>query len=174
MQNRYINSSTLNSSYHFQTNNIDQAQAKELLTATTTDEPTISPTTLPSETPTPTPLPTTDFFSDSIQFSDIEYSIPLTIRHLTENQATFSFELNFPSDGLLVLRDKKTEIQTTVDFFSDTAQHTITIYDLNKSSEYEAKVILGNKNTGFTSPLFVGKNWDLINFMPFHIRIYNF
>jgi len=134
------------------------------LTATFTLIPTNTRTSQPTETPSPTVTSTPDYFLQDLPLSEIDYLIPLTVRNITNSQATFFFELENPSNGKLIYRDLQTLLQGELAFSDIDTRQMITIEGLTPDREYETLIILGNEVNGFRQPGFAGKDWGSISF----------
>lgn len=121
-----------------------------------------SPT--PVLTDTPTPLP--DYISAAFPLSQVDFVIPLTVRHVSEERATFFFELRSPVEGRLILRssDPLSSIGEDVNFTAGETRHTITVQGLSAGQEYLAMVLVGNAPEHFEQPGFNGKEWGAVAF----------
>lgn len=133
-------------------------------TITATSQPTDTTAPRPTETPFPTLTPTPDYFSQVYPISKNEYVIPLTVRHVTDGQATFFFELQNPADGMLVYRSLDSQIQEEIAFSTGEARQMITVEGLEAGMDYEAQVLLGNETAGFQQPSFAGEEWGIVHF----------
>ena len=133
-------------------------------TATSTTLPTETSTPRPSRTPAPTPTHTPDYFSQEYSRSEIEYVIPLTVRHAPQGKAIFYFELEKPSVGKLVYRNLETRIQGEFAFSTEANQQMMTVEGLIPGMEYEADIILGTDEDGFQRPGFEKESWGSIHF----------
>lgn len=144
------------------TNTPTPTEADILATATT--QPTDTATPSPTETAPPTIAPTFDYFSHAFPLSENGFVIPLTVRHITENAATFFFELQSPADGILIYRNAETQSQGEITFSSEETRQMLTIVGLTVNTDYEAQIILNNESDGFQQPGFAGQAWDVIQF----------
>ncbi len=86
---------------------------------TLTYPPSDTPTPSSTETASPTLIPTVDYFSSAYPLRENENVIPLTVRHITDESATFFFELQNSADGILVNRNSVTRIQEDIPFSLD-------------------------------------------------------
>ena len=138
------------------------AQATDFATLTATNPPVATET--PTPTPSETPIPTPDFFAGEYPPGENDYLIPLTVRHVTAEGASFFFELRNPVDGMLVYRDVETRLQGTLEIFPDQTRQMVTIEGLVPGGEYEARLIIGNAQSGYNQPFFDGREWNPIHF----------
>jgi len=118
----------------------------------------------PIEPPTPTLTPTPDYFAQAFSSGTNEYGMPLTVRHTTEETATFFFELRSPTEGKLVYRNMETQIQGEIPLALGESRQMITVDDLTPGTRYEAQILLGNEQVGFHLPVFAGEEWGVIKF----------
>ena len=133
-------------------------------TSTATLEPTSTITPFPTATATPTLSPTPDYFAQANPLSEVEYVIPLTVRHTTKETATFFFELQNPVEGIFVYRNMETQFQEEIPLSPEETRQMITIEGLTPGTKYEAQVLLGNAETGFRKPPYTGESWGAIQF----------
>jgi predicted phosphodiesterase len=141
-----------------------QNPIKAVETKTPVPEPTHTASPFPTETPLPTLTPTPDYFLQDYPLSNIEYVIPLTVRHVSDNRVTFFFELQNPAGGMLVYRSVDAQFQGEIEFSADKTRHMITVENLSPGTAYEAMILLTGSTGNFQSPNFAGKEWDRIQF----------
>jgi acid phosphatase type 7 len=110
------------------------------------------------------PLPV-DLFAQSYPPSEISFAIPISLRHVMEQQATFFFELQNPSQGKLVYRKLgDPQSQKEVLFSEENIRQMITLTDLLPGERYEARILIGGELSGYSQPEFRGKPWPIIQF----------
>ncbi|NMC12961.1 MAG: hypothetical protein GYA34_08770 [Chloroflexi bacterium] len=136
----------------------------------------VVPTNKPSDTPTlpaspvltasATPTPFPDYFSRSYSLSNIEYVIPLTVRHVTEQSATLFFEISKPSAGLLIVRsiDPQKPLQKEIILPENQTRHMITLDNLLPDNHYQVIILLGERESVYKEAVFNGKAWGVVNF----------
>jgi len=134
----------------------------DTLTPTTQSTDTAAPQT--TETAAPTLIPTLDHFSSTYPLSENEFVIPLTVRHVTDERATFFFELQNPADGILVYRNTQTHVQEEIAFSTYSTRQMLTIEGLTPGAAYETRIVLGDIPDGIQQPGFAGKEWGTIHF----------
>ena len=130
----------------------------QAITATTPPEQTLTPQ------PTQTSLPTRDYFSVAYPISENDYVIPLTARRVADDWGTFFFELQQPAEGKLVYRNELTLEQREKAFTTDDTRQMITLEGLSPGTTYQALVLLGNEESGYQQPGFVGEEWGVNKF----------
>lgn len=123
---------------------------------------TSSPSPIPNPTATPSPMP--DFFSQAYPPGENDFRIPLTIRHVTDQQATLFFELRNPEPGWLVYRNSDSPVQEKIALSPGETRHIITLEGLLQNTAYEAKVMLGSSENSLQEPYFSGEEWGTIHF----------
>ena len=141
-------------------------------TITTKPRESATPTTALIDTTTPSPTetapatltPTTDYFSQKFPLGENEYVIPLTVRHVTEETVTLFFELQYPTEGLLIFRDFDSFVQEEIAFSANEPRQMITVEGLTAGTKYEAQVLAGNTLNGFQQPSFTNQEWGAIQF----------
>lgn len=135
-----------------------------VISATSTRLPTVNIAPQSTETPHFTITPTPDYFASAYPHSENEYVIPLTVRHVADGRSTFFFELQNPTNGILVYRNLGSLIQREINFTADNARQMLTIEGLAPGMAYEAQVLIGKEADGFQQPSFAGKEWGAIKF----------
>lgn len=139
--------------------------ATEAPTATATlVPPTATPSASPTATATASPTP-----ASGIRFSasgaSIEYSVPLTLRHVTEGSATFFFELRSPAPGYLLYRPTAgPDAWFLIPLDPGAIRHEIVVDGLTPGSRYQARVGLGENLTDLRAPLLLGASWREVVF----------
>ncbi len=130
-----------------------------------TFEPTGSPTPKPSPTPTFTPSAADTLLDEALPLAEVGYTIPLTIRHVTQNTVTLFFELDLPTPGSLFIRPREAAMQT-IEVGLDPAQtrHLLTVGDLIPDTRYEAVVAIETAENGFQQPGFLSHAWGPVSF----------
>jgi predicted phosphodiesterase len=122
--------------------------------------PTTSLATLPAATSTPVPLVPRD-----LPLADVEYAIPLTLRHVTETSATLSFELRSPVGGRVFIQAEDGSapaIERPLD--PGQARFLWTAYDLQPDTLYQVVVALGPDVASAQQPAFLGRAWGPVGF----------
>ena len=119
--------------------------------ATTT--PTVVPFTL---TPSPTPITPSELSAQT------SYALPLTVRHVTDTSATLLFELNVPSEGILLYESDEGGQRSVVLNASDT-RHQVALEGLAPGIEYHTMVGLAEAGS-YRQPGFRGHSWGPISF----------
>jgi len=115
-----------------------------------------------------------DFFSKAYPPGEIEYVIPLTVRHAGGDRAALFFEISEPSQGLLVFSSASAEENTQDQVPLDPSQtrHMIDLEGLAPGAEYKAMLLLGTDQGNLRQPLFNGEIWGPVNFrMPGEIPL---
>jgi predicted phosphodiesterase len=132
------------------------------LTATTTPTATLTPTVTPTSTTTPTPTITPIALGDLS--NQIVYTLPLTIRHVTDTGATLFFELSAPSEGIL-LYESAEEGQRSVPLNPADTRQQIVLEGLSPGIEYRAMVGLSSADSdAYLQPGFRGQIWGEVSF----------
>lgn len=123
---------------------------------------------LPPNTYTPKPTvisePTPDHFIQVYPLSANSYTIPLSVRHVTQDSAILFFELQVPQQGALFYRCLETNMQGQIEFQAQTARHLLTIEGLDPGNEYEVMVLLGSPEGRLEQPGFSSQAWGIVNF----------
>ena len=143
---------------------ITRVPTKTVISATSTIQATKTLAPQPTKTAFPTLTFTPDYFTKQIPLSNNAYVIPLTVRHVTESSATFFFELQNHTPGLLIYRNSNSSIQKEIPFSAEKTRQIIKVDGLAAGTEYEAQVLLGGEADGFEHPPFSGKGWGTIQF----------
>lgn len=148
---------------------LNQATTTPLLSPTPSEIQVEAATETQAETnplPTATPSPGEDYFSQSYALSQNSYVIPLTLRHVSEQWATFFFELSTPARGLLVYRsiDPNSPRRGEVEIPEAGTRHMLTLEGLSPGGQYEAMVLLNSGQGYDQQPGFNGKEWGRLNF----------
>ncbi len=135
------------------------SQEVEVFTNTVTATP---------EVPTALPSPGVDYLSIEYPPSEIEYVIPLTVRHVGADRASLFFELDQPAQGQLIYRPQSPELSYGGQVPIDPTQtrHMIDLDGLAPDKEYVALVLLGRETESgsFKQPTFDGETWGAVNF----------
>lgn len=122
---------------------------------------THTPTSTPSTTLTQTPEP----IRIGETLSEVAYNLPLTIRHLTETSATMFFELDTPSEGILLYWPSGEEDQQSLIPFSTTeTRHLLTLKGLAPGTEYQAVVGISAGPDLYRQPHFMEGEWGTVKF----------
>lgn len=123
--------------------------------------PSLAATSAP---PSATPVTIED------QVSGTSYRIPLTIRHVLADSAIVYFELDRPSDGLVILQslDQGPSSQQVIPFDSSVdpsvTQQQITISGLSANTEYQVAVAIKASEGHFQLPGYGGAAWGNVTF----------
>ncbi len=134
------------------------------------DLPTPSPP--PGIQPSPTdpviPLVTSEPYEFVLDGSptDIAYLVPLTVQHVGETNATLSFELSEPHEGVLFFWDVAGPARE-IPFSGETSRHIIKLNDLGGGVEYWAVVGLKDDTGAYSLPWYVGGEWGEVRFRTF-------
>lgn len=129
-----------------------------------TDNPTLPASLVITASPAATPSP--DYFSRLYPLSNIEYVIPLTIRHVTEQSATLFFEINNPTAGRLIVRsaDQQKPDQREINIPENQTRHMITLDNLLPDGYYQVILLLGKNESEYEEPSFNERTWGVVNF----------
>jgi predicted phosphodiesterase len=123
------------------------------LTIPTTVTPTV---VIPTLTPSPTPIALGGLSTT------ISYTLPLTVRHVTDTSATLFFELSAPSEGVLLYEPAEGSQRAVTLNPSDVTQQ-IVLEGLMPGTAYRARVGLGGGGT-FKEPGFREQAWGPVSF----------
>lgn len=145
--------------------------------ACTSSQPTATPTTLaeqvrmssptpaPSRTHTPTSTPLPEPTAVGEPLSSVGYHLPLTIRHVTQTSATLFFELDTPSEGVLLYWSPGEEDrQSPIPFSTAETRHQITLEGLAPGTAYQAVVKLAVGSDLYRQPHFMDREWGVVDF----------
>jgi len=128
-------------------------------------DPVIEAQTETNPQPTATPSPGEDYFSRPYPPSQNSYVIPMTLWYVSEEGATFFFELSTPARGLLVYRsiDPNSPTQGDVEIPESGTHHMLTLEGLSPGVQYEAMVLLNSGEGYDQQPGFNGKEWGRLS-----------
>lgn len=127
--------------------------------------PTTSPTAAQSGTPAPAPPTARAIPDEELPLADIGYTIPLAIRHVTQDTVTLFFELDFPAPASLFIRSREAATQTIeVNLDPTQTRHSLTVSNLSSDTRYEAIVAIGTADGGFQQPVFLSGAWGPVSF----------
>jgi 3',5'-cyclic AMP phosphodiesterase CpdA len=129
-----------------------------VLAPTETQNPTLAPTPLLTHTPS------VDYFRHDLPLGQAGYVIPLSVRHVSENQAVLFFELSEPAPGKIVYQRIEPREQVELPLQADQTRFQIVLEGLEPSVAYQAAVLLGEGSDSFSQPGFGGEAWGPINF----------
>ncbi|MDF1499988.1 MAG: metallophosphoesterase [Anaerolineales bacterium] len=112
-------------------------------------------------TPTATPTTTGRFVQFEDQLAEVEFRLPLTIQHISHNQAWLFFELERPAAGeLFYWVDGRADLGVYgVEFGPDSNRHLIELSDLLPDTRYRARVGLPGASGSVRSPGLNGEQW---------------
>lgn len=115
---------------------------------------------------TPPPSPAADYFSREYPFGQKQYVIPLTVRHVNADRASLFFELDQPTDGMLVYRSLSPEqpARGQVSLDPNQTRHMIDLEGLTPGAAYQVKVLLGTDESNLEQPSFGEKIWGGVDF----------
>lgn len=132
--------------------------AQPMQTPTSSPIPaTATPTVVvPTPTPTATPIALGDLSAQ------ISYTLPLTVRHVTDTSATLFFELNAPTEGVL-LYESEERGQQAIPLDTSTTRQQIVLDGLTPGTTYRAMVGLAEGGS-YQQPGFRGQPWGAISF----------
>lgn len=123
-------------------------------TAATT-ELTVEPTLIPTSPPTPIAV---------TGISPVSYRLPLTVQHVTPTTAILFFELDTPSDGLVLYAPiEEPARQNSITLSANEVRHQITLENLQPGTAYEVKVGLGLQSD-LQEPGFGSDTWGTVTF----------
>jgi len=135
----------------------------------TDDFPTIkssiTPSLIPFE-PTTTSVALPDPFSLNYPLGQIGYVIPLTVRHVSEDSASLFFELDNAATGSLVYKSNEPDggIRGSISLAPDTSRHMLTIEGLKPGVEYQAMVLVEDRDNVQSQPGFNKQEWGVVSF----------
>lgn len=118
-----------------------------------------------SQTPdVPTKTPAFDYFSNDYVLSSVEYTIPLAIRYLDEQELVVFFTLSEARAGKFVLRSNDGgELQRfEMPFGADKTRHLIRINGLLPQREYIGDAFLTTDGGTLEKPTFTGEEWGAL------------
>lgn len=119
--------------------------------------PTAAPTVvIPTPTPSPTPVALGDLSTE------VSYTLPLTVRHVTDAGATLFFELSAPSESIL-LYESDEEGQKSMPLDAATTRQHIVLDGLAPGTTYRAMVGLVEDGS-YQQPGFRDQPWGPISF----------
>jgi len=96
----------------------------------------------------------------ALSLSPVGYRIPLTIRHVTQAQASLFFELSQPAHGAVYLLPRGSgERPRQADLSLSETEHRITFDDLQPGTDYEVVVALEDDQAHLVQPNFLGRTW---------------
>jgi predicted phosphodiesterase len=141
--------------------------------ATPSPTPSLTPSPLPlsaasraEETATAlatsTPTPTLAFAvpDAELPLSAVAYRIPLTIRHVTQNEASLFFELSEPMAGAVYLLPVGSADRPRMADLSPTeVEQRIGFEGLTPGATYRVVVVLEDSQSGLLQPNFLGRAW---------------
>ncbi len=141
----------------------DQAtQGGRLETPEASAVPSLSPTLQPTFTPPASPTPR--FFNEELPVGEVQYKIPLTIRHVTEDSATLFFEIETPAAGFVAIRPTESGGQLIeIPLDPSGTRHLVTVDNLVPGQRYDALVAVGT-DEGYRQPGFLARAWGPVSF----------
>ncbi len=133
---------------------------------TTAATPVDTPVPLTLESPTVTAAVAAETpVSFEAGFADVSYTLPLTIRHVTEDEAFAFFETSRPSAGVVVTRGAGSlQPVSIINFDAQDTRHSLTVSDLKPATAYDIEVGLANGHGGYNAPAFLGQAWEPVSF----------
>lgn len=145
------------------TNVVNSETPEETAMPATSPTPTTTPT---PEPPTPVPpSPTPSLFDIELPVGEVDYEIPLNIRHVTEDSATLFFELDTPSRGYVSVRSRETgAFPFTIPLDPSQTRHLVTAHNLVSGSTYDALVAYEAEEGGYSQPGFLDRTWGPVSF----------
>lgn len=98
--------------------------------------------------------------------SDVVYTLPLTIRHVTKDQVFVYFELSRPIEGVVVVRqaNNASVVVAAQPFDAQTAAHSMVLDGLSSDTAYEVMVGAADGKGGYDQPAYVQKPWGPVTF----------
>lgn len=127
---------------------------------------------------TPTPTITGRLVEFEDQLSDVEFSVPLTIQHISSSSAWLYFELEFPVAGEVFYWVEGTEAfgVDSVEFEAGSGRHIVELDQLSPAKKYKVRVGLPTEDGKFRSPGLNGKHWGINTLKtlveePEHLRV---
>jgi predicted phosphodiesterase len=130
--------------------------------------PSPSATSPPVATATPTSSPPFDIPEGELSLSPISYRIPLTIRRVTQDQASLFFELSESSPGAVYLLPIGSEDQPRrVELSASTVEHRIDFTELKPGTNYKVVVALDDTQDRTLQPNFLGRAWGPVSLRTF-------
>ena len=125
--------------------------------------PTASPTMQPATTVPASPTPS--LFDIELPVGEVDYQIPLNIRHVTENSATLFFELDTPSKGYISVKSRdEGALPFTVPLDSSQVRHIVTANNLVPGTTYDALIALEEDESSYHQPGFLEGTWGPVSF----------
>ncbi len=112
------------------------------------------------------PLPVNDPLGEGFPVSQTAFTLPLTVRHVTETSGTLFFELDRPADGSLFYQPVGPGelAPNQVPLASQETRHQITLDGLKPGSTYQAIVGLHAGEGTYQQPSFLGQAWGPVHF----------
>jgi predicted phosphodiesterase len=123
-----------------------------------------SPTPLPTATSTLTPEPTATPIAEiklDGGFSDVSYTLPLTMHHITPTSALLFFELSRPGEAAVFYWPSVEVPNYAVrrDLAADSARHQVKIDGLTPGTEYQVTVGILDQPGVYLQPAFAEEVW---------------
>lgn len=156
------------------TRSVEESSAVQVITATpVVSTPSPAPAT-PTHTPVPSPTATktptwpqiAGLLSENLPASLHAYILPLTVRHVMQEQATLFFESDEPVDGFLFYQEISPQQQEVkaIPLAPGEARQQITLEDLTPGAEYLAIVGINEMDGVFRQPVFLDEAWNSVRF----------
>ncbi len=127
----------------------------------------LSPTATPTAagTPTSTSSQTITPIRLGDTLAEAEYLLPLRVQHVTEKGAILLFELNAPSEGVLLYWPVDApQSQSSLNLLPDEPRQQITLEGLEPGVTYQAELGLLDSAGMYRQPGFMGQVWGPIRF----------
>jgi predicted phosphodiesterase len=116
-------------------------------------------TATPSSNATISPTPTPDVFAMEFPLAEVEYLLPLTMRHVSPSTAVLFFELANPVNGYLFFQVEDGGYGGEIPLATNTNRHLITLEGLLPGETYKIRVGIDHGEGLFEQPGFLGERW---------------